>query len=250
MVLILFLIPAATQAQDTVNFVRYYDGTKTFELRTKKDTVLISTYPNGKKESGRTVKKFQISGTYKRWYNNGKIMWEREIVKNQAHGITKYYSDKGVKVAELKFENGVITDTVFMMKNIRLVLGKITSSSTVYGGAVNEDGTSNVSSYSGPYMYCAMYAAKVDSLKKPVLVQHFRSDHNGEFFIIAPVGKISFFPKSIPIEKLNVGEFYPPTIMNRSGHDGWTVTPCPLHIKTNSILSVVLIQFVSVGYAP
>lgn len=236
-------------AQDTTQLVKYYDGTKTFWLVTKTDTTLYSTYSNGKKETERKFKNNAITGLYKRWYPTGKLMWEKELVNGKSNGKTVFYDARGIKVAELDYKNDTITDTVYIKENTHLVLGKITSSSIVYGGMQREDGSSNVSQYSGPWMFCEMYAAKVDSIKKPEMVQHFRTDHNGEFFILAPEGNIGFFPKATDIGKLVPGEFYPPPKAWSSGHDGWNMRS-PLEVKKEDVLLFILLHHSSVGYAP
>lgn len=249
-VLLLFLCSAfLAKAQDTTQLVKYFDKTKTFWLVSKKDTMIYSYYPNGKKESER---KYNYNGktiVYKRWYENGKLMWERETVNEIAHGKSVFYDAKGIKVAELNFEKGIVSDTVFIKEGIHLVLGKITTRSVVYGGMQREDGSSNVSDYTGPWMYCSMYAAKVDSIKKPELIQYFRSDHKGEFFILAPEGTVGYFPKSVPIEKLVPGEFYPVGKVHSSGQEGWSIRG-PQIIRKEDVLLLVEIHHESVGYAP
>lgn len=45
-----------------------------------------------------------------------------------------------------------------------------------------EDGSSNVSEHSGPFINYSMYFAKIDSLKKTELIQNFKSDY-GDFFL-------------------------------------------------------------------
>jgi hypothetical protein len=248
--LLLLLFPSILgKAQDTTQLVKYFDKTKTFWLVSEKDTMMYSYYPNGKKESER---KYNFNGktiVYKRWYENGKLMWERETVNDIAHGKTVFYDAKGIRMAELNFENGMVSDTVFIKKGTHLVLGKITSRSVVYGGMQREDGSSNVSDYTAPWMYNSMYAAKVDSLKKPELIQYFRSDHKGEFFILAPEGTVGYFPKATPIEKLNPGEFYPVGREHSSVHEGWSIRGAQL-IRKEDLLLIVEIHHESVGYAP
>ena len=237
------------KAHDTAQLVKQYDKSKTFWLISKTDTVMYSCYPNGKKESERKYNYNGKSILYKRWYENGKLMWERETVNDIANGKTIFYDSKGIKIAELNFKNGIVSDTVFIKDGIHLVLGKITSRSVVYGGMQREDGSSNVSDYTAPWMYCSMYAAKVDSIKKPELIQYFRSDHKGEFFIIAPEGTIGYFPKATAIEQLNPGEFYPVGKVNYSGHEGWSVRGQQI-IKKEDLLIFVELYHESVGYAP
>jgi len=43
--------------QDTTEFIRYYDGSKSFKLSTIKDTSIIYIYPDGKRESVHQIKR-------------------------------------------------------------------------------------------------------------------------------------------------------------------------------------------------
>ncbi len=242
-------ISAIINAQDTTELIRFQDGTKSFKLITKKDSSLIYVYPNGKRESIRPIKNHQITGKYSRWYENGKLMWEKELENGIQEGKSVFYNEKGVKMAEFHYEKGILKDTVFIKEGIHLLLGKINYHSKVYGGMVREDGSSNVSEYSGPFMNCSMYGAKIDSLKKPELIQYFKSDYNGEFFILAPEGKIGFFPKSVDIKTLSPGENHIPEKAWSSGRDGWEIEGPGLIGKLDDLLFVAL-YYSSVGYAP
>lgn len=239
----------AVFAQDTTELIRFQDGTKSFRLTTKKDTSYVYSYPNGKKESIRPIRNNQLTGKYTRWYENGKLMWEKELVNGTQEGNAVFYDEKGIKIAELSYEKGILTDTVFVKENAHLIFGKVTFSSKVYGGMVNADGTSNISEYSGPYMNYPMYAAKIDSLKKTELIQYFKSDYNGDFFVIVPEGKIGFFPKTTDIKTLVPGQCEIPIKAWSSGHDGWSMTGPTLVRKEDSVLFVTL-HHSSVGYAP
>jgi hypothetical protein len=236
-------------SQDTTDLFKWYDRTLSFKLITEKDTLLIFKYPDGKRESIRTYKKSQITGTYSRWYENGKLMWKKELKNGIQYGTSVFYSESGTKVAELMYENGKITDTIFIKANIHLALGKITSSSTVYGGMEREDGGSNVSEYSGPYMNCSMYAIRLDSKSKPKLVSKFKSDLYGDFFIIVPPGEIGFYPVDIKIDSLGPGDFHIPEKIYSSGNEGWNM---PEHLFVNKVSGILFIELhhYSVGYAP
>lgn len=236
-------------SQDTIEFIKFNDGTKSFKLTTKKDTSLIYIYPNGKKESSRPMRKNQITGKYSRWYESGKLMWEKELVNGIQEGSAIFFDEKGKKVAELTYEKGIIVDTVFIQEDLHLILGKITYHSKVYGGMQREDGSSNISEYSGPFMNCSMYAAKIDSLKKPEFIQNFKSDYNGDFFILAPEGRIGYFPKSIDIKSLASGEYHIPKRRWSSGNEGWDLQG-PTEVGKESDLLFILLNYSSVGYAP
>lgn len=246
---ILFFATTIVFAQDTTELIKFNDGTKSFKLATKKDTNYIYLYPNGKKESVRPVKNYQLTGKYTRWYENGKLMWEKQLVNGIQDGNAVFYDQKGVKIAELLYEKGILIDTVYTKENTHIIFGKITSSSKVYGGMVREDGSSNISEYSGPYMNFSMYAAKIDSLKKTELIQYFKSDCNGDFIVIVPEGKIGFFPKTTDIKTLVPGESSIPISAWSSGIDGWNMKAPTIVKKEDKILFVTLHHF-SVGYAP
>lgn len=243
-----WLFGVQAYSQDTTQLAKYSDGTKSFWLISKADTTLCYDYPNGKKESRRAFKNNQVTGTYTRWYENGKKMWEKELVKNVQEGKTVLYNEKGSKIAEFNYVDGKISDTLFLKDNIHLVLGNVTYSSKVYGGMEREDGSSNISENSGPYQNFKMYGAKVDSLKKPEKIQDFKTDFNGDFFMMVPNGKISFFPASTSIEKLNHGEFYPQEKTWSSGQDGWNFGK-PFIINDERIV-IIQLHYSSVGYAP
>ncbi len=235
-------------SQDTTNLIKNNDGSTSFWLTTKSDTMLISTYPNGKKETERCYKNKQITGIYKRWYENGKLMWQKNLINNIEDGKAVFYNDKGVKITELIYKKGIIKDTLFIKKNIHLVLGKITYSSKIYGGVQRPDGGSNISESSDPYQNFKMYAVKVDSILKPKLIQYFKSDHDGQFMVLVPKGKIGFYPASIKLKDIKPGEYCPPTKAFNAGQSGWDMRQ-PLVVKNESLIKFSLNNY-SVGYAP
>lgn len=246
---ILFLVTTILFAQDTTELIKFNDGTKSFKLTTKKDTNYIFLYPNGKKESIRPVKKHQLTGKYSRWYENGKLMWEKELVNGMQEGKTVFYDQKGIKVAEFIYEKGKLTDTNYLKESVHLIIGKITYSSKVYGGMQREDGSSNISEHSGPYMNYSMMAAKIDSLKKTELIQNFKSDYNGDFFVIVPEGKTGFFPGGTDLNTLHPGEY---SILEKawsSGKDSWSMKT-PTIVKKEDLILFITLHHSSVGYAP
>jgi len=242
-----FFAPAFSQ--DTTELIKYYNGAKSYKLITKKDTLLVCTYPTGKKESVRELKGNKITGTYTRWYENGNLMWQKELKHAIPNGKSVYYNEKGIKVAELMYENGKISDTIYIKANTHLLFGKITYTSRVHGGVENEDGTSNISESSGPYSNCYMYAAKVDSFKKPELICNYKSDVNGDFFITVPIGTISFFTVSLKIDSLKPGQFTIPSTSGESDESAWDKQGPIVVKKENSILFIEL-HHSSNAYAP
>ncbi len=231
-------------SQDTINFIKYNDGSKSFCVQTKKDTIIYNVYANGRKESERLMKNGEVSGVYTRWYENGKLMWQKNLLSN----LHIYYDKNGKKVAILKFKGDMVSDTLFIKKNMHLILGKIMFSSKVYGGVQRPDGGSNISENSGAYHNCNMYAAKIDSIHKPQLIQYFKSDYKGDFFVCVPNVTVGIFPNTIPIKDLNTKNYYPIIEKNRSGDGSWDMLK-PIEIKNKSIVSVTL-KYSSVAYAP
>ena len=228
--------------------IKYADGCKSYWLINKSDTIIFSVYSNGKIESKKNYRNKNVNGKYFRWYENGKLMWVKELKNNTQEGSAVFYNDKEIKVAELTYHNGLISDTVFIKNGIHLLFGNISFTSKMYGGMENADGSSNVSEYSGPYQNLNMYAAKVDSLLKPVFIQNFKSDDNGDFFILAPNGKIGFFPKTITIKDLMPGQYFPPDEFSNSSQSGWSMNG--LQLVNNEQLIFIQIHHSSVGYAP
>lgn len=246
---LLLILNYSGYSQDTIDIVDYYDGSKSFSLITVKDTSLVWLYPGGKKESLCKLSAYEANGTYKRWYKNGKLMWRKEMKNGKENGKAEFYDDKGIKVAELIFSSGEISDTVFIKENTHLVLGTITFESTVSGGAVREDGSSNVSRLSGPYINCPMYAARLDSVKKAVLLSHFKTDFQGQFFVVVPEGLIGFYPASVKIESLVPGQSAIPQSVTGSTIATWREDG-PWKVGKNDKILQVKLHHVSHGYAP
>ena len=248
LLLLLLLNLFSLFSQDTINRVKNFDGSQSFWLVTKNDTLMVHLYPNGKKESQRPLVGGSVTGIYQRWYENGQLMWSKELVKNSANGRSVYYNRLGKKVAELSYTNGLVTDTIFIKKDVHVVFGKITYSSVIYGGMVREDGTSNISESTGKYAYFKMSAVLVDNLKKPLLIEHFTSDFDGDFFFVSPKGKVGFFPAAIPLNSIKKGQFCEENMDFSSGHTSWNIFS-PLEVNHHPLLYIQLQQS-SVGYAP
>lgn len=250
LILFLFVIMYCNlYSQDTTDIVDYYDGSRSFNLITARDTSLVWLYPGRKKELVCKFSNYEANGTYTRWYKNGRVMWRKEMKNGLEDGKAVYYDEKGVKVAELIFSAGQISDTVFINEKNHLVFGKITFESTVSGGAVREDGSSNVSRSSGPYTQCAMYAAGLDSVKKAVLLSHFKTDFMGQFFIVVPECLIGFYPASVKIESLAPGLSAIPQSVTGSTISAWREDG-PWKVGKNDKILQVKLHHVSHGYAP
>ncbi len=236
-------------AQDTLELVTNYDGTKSCILITEKDTSQISTYENGTIESQIFMKNYEFNGLYLRYYKNGNLMWRKNVKNAIADGKATYFSEKGSKVAEFSYQNGKIKDTLFLKKNIHLILGKITISSIVHGGAQHEDGRSNISEYQGPFANFKMFAVKIESQSKPVFISNFKSDYNGDFFILSSVGKIGFFPSTEKIENLKPDNYCISEIHENSGNSSWTIKGNN-EVRMSDLITFLELHYQTVGYAP
>jgi hypothetical protein len=236
-------------AQQKINVTKYPNGTETFELITKFDSTFIVNYANGNRESTCKLKANTMDGLYKRWYENGNKMWEKEMHNNKANGTSKYYNIRGELIAQFNYNNDTITDTIFLKKNVHFILGKILFSSVVYGGAEYADGRSNVSENSGPFAYFTMNTAQLDTLKPPKLIGSFKSDGQGNFLCIVSKGKIGLYPTAIKIETLKAPFTGIPSTPSMSGNESWDLS-LPISINQAETFKILVIKHTSVGYAP
>lgn len=227
----------------------YPDGSSSYSYYSDKDSFLVSTYPNGKRESKRSLKQNRVNGLYLRWYENGALMWRKQMKDDQENGKAEFFDKSGKKVAVLNYCKGKICDTIFVAPGRHLLLGHIYTSSRVVGGAVREDGQANISEHTGVYARCAMYAVKTEENKKPVCISNFSSDAYGDFFMVVPEGNLGFYPKTIRIESIGVGHYVPPQQMWNSGQDSWSVKG-PLEVKPEDKVLFIELHHTSVGYAP
>lgn len=248
--LVLFGICAVIQlhSQDTLNHYLFNDGTRTFWIYGKTDTVIKRIWPNGKTESIQETNGGGITGKYTRWYANGKKMWEKAMVDDREEGNAIYFDERGSRIAEFKYRKGAITDTIFLKPGIHLLMGKVTYHSTVYGGMENEDGSSNVQETSGPRQNFRMNVVRVDSGKPIQKVAEFKTDRSGFFFLNLPQGKFGFFPTHVKLEAIMPGQILPDEGASMSGSDGWRIEGNTA-VSKQKVLFIHL-EHVSVGYAP
>jgi hypothetical protein len=244
----LILCNSFALAQDTLNFQNNYSGASSFWLVVGKDTTMVSVYPNKKKESIKPIKNGRENGTYTRWYENGSVMWKKNLVDGKANGDANFFDIKGNKLATIFYENDSINTIPYVAPGKHLIFGNVFSSNKVYGGMQGEDGSSNVSEHSGPYGQLKMNVFLVDSVKPPKYITTYYTDSNGDFFFSSPKGKIAFFPANIDIDKIAPGQFCATETPYPSGHSSWSM-PCPLTVKEEKIIKVKL-HYSSVGYAP
>ena len=248
--LLLLLLSASNQtiAQDTTFRSQHYTGGMSYIIAYEVDTFYIRTYLNGDMESKigySVIKKLQ---PYTRYYQNGRIMWEKQLDNSKANGKGVFFNMKGKRVAEFNFKNDSIVDTVFLSKREHIVMGKITYKSVVYGGMMREDGTSNISKSEGPRIFSPMYAVKLDSTRKEQeTYQSYITDNYGFYFLCLEKGSFGFFPSNYDIKLVSYQMGTPRYHSGRGMDGGWNL-PIPLLIEDNFTLQNL--HYSSVGYAP
>jgi len=237
-------------SQDTLLIdENHYFGNKIIQINGKKDTVQYEYSKNGKLLSILPISGTTIPVHYIRYYSNGKKMWDKTFVNNVEHGNSIFYSESGKPIAELRFENGRIADTLFIHSKVTVFIGKITYTSLVYGGVELENGQSNVSESTGALSYYPFKLVEVNSEAKTE--HHYTADRFGKFFVGAPRKEIvyGFFPENYPKNQIRKNLLFPETEMHMSGSSSWSLTST-FNVSKSSELTEIHIQSSSVGYAP
>lgn len=237
-------------SQDTLLIEEnYYYGNKIIQVNGNKDTVQYEYAKNGKLLSILPVSGPTIPVHYIRFYSNGKKMWDKTLVNNIEHGNSIFYSESGKPIAELKFEKGKISDTLFIHPKVNVFIGNITYSSVVYGGVELENGQSNISESTGAMTFYPFKLVEVTSKSKTE--HHYTSDRFGNYFIGTPRKEIiyGFFPDNYPTKLIKANMLFPESDMNMSGSSTWSLTST-FKVSLKSTLTVIHIQSSSVGYAP
>lgn len=248
--LILVLISKVSFGQDTTLIHQSPYGNFSYKITTKTDTVEIGYYSQNKIEYTIQRDKNSKKVLYTRYYRNGKKMWEKEWMRENENGNCTYYNVQGVKVAEFKYSEGVIRDTLFLSPNAQLLFGKLSYSSTVYGGMEREDGSSNVSTHSGPYCNHHMKFIRIDAPKGKAPDEfYFTSDFQGEFIVIIKPGKYGLFPKDFSSKNVSENMFSPQIKPTGSTLEHWNINS-PIVIQKKKSINYFDFHHTSVGYAP
>lgn len=238
-------------AQDTTLLMQFPDGGTMIEIRTKTDTTKVSYYTGKQIES--VIKRDPTTQKthYIRYYRNGKKMWDKEWKNDIENGNCSFFNTKGTKVAEFKFSGGKIIDTLFLAKNTYLLFGSLNYSSTVYGGMQNEDGSSNISSISGPYMHSYMKFLPTENVEanKPVSEYYFTSDFRGKFIVILKPGAYGLFEKNFDPKRITNGHYIPDPKRGNSWESHWDSNN-PVIISKDKAIYYRDYHHTSVGYAP
>lgn len=247
--LLLLLSFTSSFSQDTTVMAQYLDGRKMLMIYEGSDTVISSFYPDGTKEYERALKNKKFNGKYTRWYQNGRLMWEQSITNNQREGKSIFWHDNGEKIAELRYENDTLTDTLFFSRIYTLVLGHGSTSSIVYGGMERVNDTISQQPSKGPMINKEMYVVKIKDKKTvPKIYRSFYTDQNGDFILCLPKGTYGFFPASYSPEKLQPGQASPQRIAGQGWNSSWSPTE-PLVVDGPQIIALYLMS-TFVGYAP
>ena len=248
LVSLLLMISNQSVAQDTTFRSPQFNGGMTYVIAYEVDTFYVRTYKNGDIESKTGYSVIKKPQSYIRYYPNGKVMWQKQMVDMKANGNAIYFNKKGKRVAEFNFKNDSIVDTLFLSRKENIVMGRMTYKSVVYGGMMREDGTSNISRSTGPRMFFPMYTVKLDSTQmEQTIYQSFMTDYDGYFFLCLEKGSFGFFYASYDI-KLVTSKMGSPAPQNGGGiNGGWNLSS-PLLIEDK--FTQQNLHYSSVGYAP
>lgn len=250
----LFLIIAfSSLAQDTTQLYVSPDGYQKVLVRTSFDTLIIGLTPNGKMESKTKANSPNSYYTYDRYYSNGKKMWELSYFGFIQDGPSVFYNNQGKKIVTIHYAKGVAIDTISHSTKQTVIFGNYAYSSTVYGGAENIDGTSNIQEYSSVAMYNSMKLVNypIGDSKKPNSLLHTITDFNGNFMFVVPRKKANYgiFPENFPDKLITKGLACPPSEMTMSGSNNWSLSQ-ELKTEPNTCFIQTWLKSVSIGYAP
>ena len=244
------LISQIVYGQDTTLIRQSGYGNFGYQIITKTDTSEIGYYSPGKTEYTIHRDKQSKKLLYTRYYRNGKKMWIKEWKQDTENGKCTYFDTKGNRVAEFNYVGGAIRDTLFLEPNTYFLFGKLSYTSTVYGGMEREDGSSNVSSSSGPYSYYHMKFIQLDPPKGKAAEEfYFTSDFQGEFLVVIKPGKYGLFQKDFSPKDVEPDMFSPQNKPGGSTIDHWDIRS-PIVISKGSLINSWGFHYESVGYAP
>ena len=237
-----------SNAQDTIQRYPGAYGCYTLTIVDGADTTYYNYLPDSTLESTKLIVNGQ-HGFYTRYYPSGKVMWTQERSKGKANGSMKFFGKDGVHLATLILENDSITATPFIHRKRKIIFGRYTYYSIVYGGMEPVDGGSNISGGHGVGFFTDFYLVK---LKPGVNAQskysEFTTDYNGYFFSEVDSGKYGIFPYYFPIEKVQAPMGTPGYGGGNATETNWNFTD-PIEM-TDTNYRYLFLHFHSVGYAP
>jgi hypothetical protein len=248
LILLAFLTSGLIHAQDTISSHRV--GIYAYEhcVKIESDTFLITTCPDKAIDTKMSQRSRDTIQSYERFYQNGKRMWKGTLWNDQFVGELELYNEKGQLCAELFFDKGTVQRQKVHTKKSGIVFGKYTYSSTVYGGMMNEDGTSNVSHSEGPMRWKLMYTVQMNS-NSDDQIKHseFRTDSYGYYLLVLEEGNYGCYPSHYPIKNVDPSIGVPRETAN-SIEGNWNNTGL-LVIKKGEF-SYRPMHYSSTGYAP
>ena len=236
-------------SQDTLSGYTRYDDRSFYVIASETDTFSVRNYPSGNREA--LIAKGSMKGKRLQtvYYDNGNVMYTRELKNNQPNGKSIYFNQKGRKIAEFNVKNDTVIDTLFLSSKHKMIFGKMTYTSVVHGGMPREDGRSNISRSSGNSMYRNMYTVKLDSTKQlQEVYQSFTTDQFGNFFLCVENGDYGFFTERYDIKHVDGKMGTSRGSMGKGVQESWTPTG-PITIE-KKCYNYVHLHYDSVGYAP
>jgi len=246
--LLLLLFSSFTaQSQDTLSLIKRYQGGETILLVSDQDTFFQSFYPNGELESIRPYTRFDDTTIYKRFYENGKPLWHRQMKNGMANGTTVFFNERGKAMASLVFKNDTMIDTNYISQKHHFVYGRGTYYHVVHGGMQREDGSSNISGGHGIFMYAPMKSVRFDAINKQVSIyKEFYTDFNGFYFICLERGKFGLYQGHQDLKSIS---FDLEMIQSVGSGIQSSWSGGPIFIKDEN-LHLLNLHSHSVGYAP
>ena len=253
-VLFLFLFSSLMlHAQDTTEIFRTYYGYRTCVIHYPHDTLEESYYPNGKLFSRAPafpgIAPYEVS----HYHRNGKKMMVMQMKNGQPQGETVIYDNKGTRIVTLTYDSGQPVDTLVHSLKYAIVFGRYTYYSHVSGGAINEDGTSNVSEHSGPGAFAEFKLIPKEEPRADIKSSEldFVTNAQGWFVLLLPRERNAYgiLQKNDQSAKLDVDGFVPESRIVQSGSESWSITQ---PIITTPLTSLILTELKSrfMGYAP
>lgn len=239
--------------QNEIEIVKTHDGYRITHQYVKNDTLEITYFPDGKLFSKKKAFPRQTQHSQSRYYPNGNLMWERSFKNGKNEGPSVFYNEKGKKVITINYSNGTANDTLVHSTKQTVVIGNYNYLSKVYGGAQNEDGSSNIQEMSGPTPFFELHLIemplKEDQNEWNVLKT--RTDQNGDFLVILNSRKQTFgiFPYYFDRSKIKNDLLFPPDSFENSSNSAWSLSQA-IKLDWNTAYLYTELRSSSVGYAP
>jgi hypothetical protein len=250
---LLFLFSWSSQAQDTLTITRDYYGGKTIVMRTAKDTLQKTFYPSGKLASVLPFHRLNKTVVYERYSTSGKLSYQMELKNDQPHGDAYFYDSKGKLWASLNFDSGVLVDTTFVRKRNTLVLGKVNFRSVVHGGAIYEDGRSNIQETKGVIQHMKFTIYPNDETTETASLIGIQSYADDFGFIVFQLRKnnksYTLIPNNELPKSIQKGQVLSDPNEEINHHSAWSVTPAT-GVHSKEAFLFLELWSVSVGFAP